>query len=194
MNSKSLYQRLGGYDGIAAFTNDLLPRLQTDPKLGRFWQNRGDDGIEREHQLLIDYLCASAGGPMYYTGRNMKTTHKGMKISESDWSIFLEHAGATMKALLVPQQECDDVAAFVLSLKEDIVEAQINTYKANPADSFSKWLIYVVIVFKNNFDCPEWVDSGCSSPSLKQTFTAGVIQLESNTGLVWYMRINISFC
>ncbi|MGR8999054.1 MAG: group I truncated hemoglobin [Gammaproteobacteria bacterium] len=123
MNNKSLYQRLGGYDGIAAFTNDLLPRLQADPQLGRFWQNRGDDGIEREHQLLIDYLCASAGGPMYYTGRDMKTTHKGMKISESDWSIFLEHAGATMKALQVPQQECDDVAAFVLSLKEDIVEA-----------------------------------------------------------------------
>ena len=53
----------------------------------------------------------------------MKTTHKGMKISESDWSIFIEHAGATMKDLQVPQQECEDVAAFVLSLKEDIVEA-----------------------------------------------------------------------
>jgi hypothetical protein len=43
----------------------------------------------------------------------MKTTHKDMKISESDWSIFLEHAGATMKVLQVPQQECDDVAAFI---------------------------------------------------------------------------------
>ena len=53
----------------------------------------------------------------------MKTTHKGMKISESDWSIFLEHAGATMKFLQVPQQECDDVVAFVLGLKIDIVEA-----------------------------------------------------------------------
>ena len=49
MNLKSLYQRLGGYDGIASFTNDLLPRLQADPQLGRFWLNRGDDGIEREH-------------------------------------------------------------------------------------------------------------------------------------------------
>jgi len=49
MNNQSLYQRLGGYDGIADFTNDLLPRLQADTQLGRFWQNRGDDGIEREH-------------------------------------------------------------------------------------------------------------------------------------------------
>ena len=123
MNQKSLYERLGGYDGVTAFVNDLLPRLQTDTQLGRFWQHRGDDGVAREKQLLIDYLCSSAGGPMYYTGRDMKTSHKGMKISESDWSNFLQHAGATMEALQVPKQECDEVVAFVLSWKGDIVEA-----------------------------------------------------------------------
>ena len=123
MNQKSLYERLGGYDAITAFANNLLPRLQADSQLGRFWQNRGDDGIAREKQLLIDYLCASAGGPMYYTGRDMKTSHRGMKISERDWSIFLQHAGATMDALKVPKKECDEIVAFVLSLKADIVEA-----------------------------------------------------------------------
>ena len=122
MSEKSLYERLGGYDGITAFVNNLLPRLQADPQLGRFWQNRGEDGIEREKQLLIDYLCSNAGGPMYYTGRDMKLSHKGMNISESDWSIFFEHAGATMQALKVPQNECDDIVAFVSSLKDDIVE------------------------------------------------------------------------
>ena len=123
VNEKSLYQRLGKYDGITAFVDDLLPRLQGDSQLGRFWQNRGDDGLARERQLLIDFLCSGAGGPMYYTGRDMKTSHTGMKISTSDWSIFLEHAGATLKTLQVPQQECDDVVAFVLSLKDDIVGA-----------------------------------------------------------------------
>ena len=123
MSDKSLYERLGGYDGITAFANDLLPRLQADPQLGRFWQNRGDDGIAREKQLLIDYLCSCAGGGVSYTGRDMKLSHKGMKISESDWSLFLQHAGATMKALKVPERECQEVTAFVLSLKKDIVEA-----------------------------------------------------------------------
>ena len=37
--------------------NDLLPRLQTDPQLGRFWAHRGADGVTREKQLLIDFLC-----------------------------------------------------------------------------------------------------------------------------------------
>lgn len=123
MPEESLYARLGGYDGVTAFVNDLLPRLQGDSQLGRFWRHRGDDGIAREKQLLIDYLCSSAGGPMYYTGRDMKVSHKGMKISESDWAVFLRHAGATMDALRVPKQERDDVVTFVLSLKDDIVEA-----------------------------------------------------------------------
>ena len=59
----TLYERLGGYDAITAVASDLLPRLQTDPQLGRFWAHRADDSIQREKQLLIDYLCACAGGP-----------------------------------------------------------------------------------------------------------------------------------
>ncbi len=60
---------------------------------------------------------------MVYTGRDMKTTHAGMGISEEDWTIFLGHAGATMESLQIPKQECDEVVAFVLSLKDDMVEA-----------------------------------------------------------------------
>ena len=123
MTKKSLYERLGGYDALAAVANDLLPRLQGDAQLGRFWKNRGDDGIKREKQLLIDYLCASTGGPLYYTGRDMKTSHKGMKITESDWAIFLGHASVTLDVFRVPSAEREEVVAFVLSLKSDIVEA-----------------------------------------------------------------------
>ena len=122
MSQATLYERLGGYDGISAFVNNLLPRLEADPQLGRFWQNRSSDGKDREKQLLIDYLCHNAGGPVYYTGRDMKVSHVGMDISDSDWEIFFGHAGDTMTALNVGQQECDDVVAFVSSLKGDIVE------------------------------------------------------------------------
>jgi hemoglobin len=122
MSNSTLYTRLGGYDAIAAVASDLLLRLQTDSRLARFWQNRGEDGIRRERQLLIDFLCASAGGPTYYTGRDMKTSHKGMKISEADWSAFFAHLHATLDAFKVPQLERDEVVAFVQSTKADIVE------------------------------------------------------------------------
>ena len=123
MSKKSLYERLGGYDAISAVATDLLLRLQTDSRLARFWQHRGEDGVKRERQLLIDFLCSSAGGPLYYTGRDMKTSHKGMKISESDWSAFLGHLHATLEAFQVPQAERDEVVAFVQSTKKDMVEA-----------------------------------------------------------------------
>ena len=123
MSKKTLYERLGGYDAICAVANDLLPRLQADSRLARFWQHRGEDGIKREKQLLIDFLCSSAGGPVYYTGRDMKTSHKGMKISEADWSAFLGHLNATLDSFKVPKAERDEVVAFVQSTKRDIVEA-----------------------------------------------------------------------
>jgi len=123
MSEKTLYERLGGYEGIAAFANDLMPRVHGDSQLGRFYQNRGIDGLAREKQLLIDYLCSNAGGQVYYRGRNMKLTHKGMKINEKDWSALMGHTGDTMQALNVPKQERDDVFAFLLSLKENIVES-----------------------------------------------------------------------
>ena len=123
MSKKTLYERLGGYDAISAVVNDLLPRVQADPQLARFWQHRSDDGLKREKQLLVDFLCSCAGGPLYYTGRDMKTSHKGMRISESDWAAFLGHLNATLQAFQVPQTERNEVVAFIQSTKADMVEA-----------------------------------------------------------------------
>jgi hemoglobin len=122
VNQPTLYERLGGYDAISAVANDLLPRLQADAKLARFWQNRGEDGIRREKQLLIDFLCSSAGGPLLYTGRDMQTSHQGMKISEDDWSTFMGHLQATLESFQLPQAEYNDVIAFIESTKADMVE------------------------------------------------------------------------
>ena len=118
----SLYDRLGGYDAIAAVANNLLPRLMADDQLGRFWQNRGSDGIDREKQFLIDFLAHSTGGPMYYTGRDMTITHRGMQISESDWSRFIGHLNDTLKHFDLPASETSNVLAFIESTKSEIVE------------------------------------------------------------------------
>src|SRR5260370_41828270 len=119
---KSLYERLGGYDAITAVANDLLPRLRTDPQLGRFWAHRGEDGVKREKQLLIDFLCQSAGGPMYYRGRDMVLTHRGMRISESDWNVFLGHAGATLAKFQVPEAQQSELLPLLQTLQKDIAD------------------------------------------------------------------------
>ena len=118
----TLYARLGGYDAIAAVAHDLVARLAADPQLGRFWQHRGEDGLAREKQLLINFICAAAGGPMVYVGRDMKTSHKGMRIDDGDWAIFMRHVDATLAGFSVPAAERQDVLAFIGSTKGEIVE------------------------------------------------------------------------
>ena len=119
--AKTLYARLGGYDAIAAVADDLVARLRADPQLGRFWAHRGEDGVRREKQLLVDFLCACAGGPLYYRGRDMATAHKGMGISEGDWQILIGHLNATLDKFSVPAPERKEVLAFVNSTKTDMV-------------------------------------------------------------------------
>lgn len=118
MSDKSLYERLGGYEVIVVAVDEILSRLMNDSQLGRFWR----DGIARERQLLIDYLCSATGGPMYYKGRNMKLTHEGMGISESDWSLFTGHVSAALDHLSVGEPERGDLLGFIERLKGDIVE------------------------------------------------------------------------
>jgi len=120
--STTLYERLGGYDAVAAVADALLQRLRADSQLGRFWENRGEDGIAREKQLLIDFLCASAGGPLLYTGRDMVTSHRGMGITGSDWEIFIGHVEATLQQFELPTAELEDVLGFIQSTREEIVE------------------------------------------------------------------------
>lgn len=118
----SLYVRLGGYDAITAVVNELLSRLMADTELGRFWKNRGEDGIAREKQLLVDYLCASTGGSTLYTGRDNPTTHRGMGISSQDWDSFITHLVSTLNHFSVPDAETEEVLNFIQSTKSDIVE------------------------------------------------------------------------
>lgn len=121
---KSLYERLGGYDAIAAVTHDVAGRLVADDKLGRFWAHRGKDGIDREVQLIIDFIASKSGGPLYYRGREMKLAHQGMRIDGKDWERLMTHLNATLDKFQVPDRERKDVVAFFESTRKDIVEVK----------------------------------------------------------------------
>ena len=121
-SEKSLYQRLGGYDAIAAATDDLLQRLTSDPEIGVYWRGHSTDSMKRDRQLIVDFLCQALGGPVIYRGRDMKTSHTGLGISERDWEIFMVHTVATLEKFQVPEKEKEEFLACALSIKGDIVE------------------------------------------------------------------------
>jgi len=123
-SQESLYKRLGGYDAIAAVTDDFIGRLATNKDLSRFFVGLSDDSKVKVRQHIIDFLCNKTGGPCAYVGRTMKDTHKGLKITENDWNTSAGLLAETLKKFNVPKKETDEVFAFVSSLKNDIVEVK----------------------------------------------------------------------
>lgn len=121
--TSSLYSRLGGYDGIAKFSTDVVGLARKDVLLSRFWNNRGEDRNARELQLLIDYIVKATGGQMYYKGRDMALTHQGMGITEADWAKFIEIVVSVAGDMGVGPDEGGEVMGFLESLKADIVNA-----------------------------------------------------------------------
>src|SRR5712691_1937646 len=118
----SLYKRLGGYDALAAVTDDFIGRMVADKALSRFFVGHSKDSLGRIRQLVVDQLCAATGGPCVYIGRDMKTAHAGMGITEADWSAAVGHLVATLDKFKVPEKEKNEVLGAVSSFKKDIVE------------------------------------------------------------------------
>ena len=119
---KSLYQRLGGYDAIAAVVDDFVGRLVTDKQFERFFVGHSNDSKKRIRQHIVDQFCMGAGGPCVYTGRSMKDSHTGLGISEAEWDASAKHLVATLDKFKVPEAEQKELLAFVTTLKADIVE------------------------------------------------------------------------
>jgi hemoglobin len=119
---KSLYDRLGGYNALAAVVDDFIGRLVGDPRFAKFFIGHSEDSQKRIRQHILDQFCAATGGPCIYTGRDMKTSHHGLHINEADWDAAAKHLVASLDKFKVPEKEKSEVLGFVTSLKKDIVE------------------------------------------------------------------------
>jgi hemoglobin len=119
---KSLYERIGGYNALAAVVDDFVGRLVADKQFERFFAGHSTDSKKRIRQHILDQFCAATGGPCIYTGREMKTSHAGLGITDADWNAAAKHLVASLDKFKVPEKEKGEVLTFVSSLKKDIVE------------------------------------------------------------------------
>ena len=119
---KSLYQRLGGYDAIAAVSDEFIARLASDEQEKRFFVGFSNDSKMRIRQLLVDLVCKTTGGPCFYVGRDMKTAHAGSGITKADWDRSLKIFGEVLDKFKVPQKEQQELAGLLTPLEKDIVE------------------------------------------------------------------------
>ena len=102
---KSLYERLGGYNAIAAVVDDFMGRMVADKQLGRFFVGHSTNSKKKQRQLIVDMICEATGGHCIYTGRDMKTVHTGLNITESDWQVSVKLLTATLDKFKCPRRK-----------------------------------------------------------------------------------------
>ena len=108
----------GGKPAITAVVDEFVTRNVTDPRVKfRFFNT----DAARLKTLLVEFVCLATGGPCKYTGRDMKTSHTGMKITEAEWNATVEDLVKTLDKYKVPKREKNDLLALLGSLKADIV-------------------------------------------------------------------------
>jgi len=104
-SAPTLYKRLGGYDAIAAVSDDFIARLASDKQLSRFLVSLSTDSQKRLRQLVVDQPCAATGGPCIYIGRDMKTAHAGLNINRNRLELTVKHLVAALDKFQAPEKE-----------------------------------------------------------------------------------------
>ena len=116
---QSLYDRLGGKPAITAVVDQFVANVAADQRInGRF----STTDIPRLKGHLVDQVCSATGGPCVYRGRDMVTTHRGMKITNNDFNALVQDLVAALDKFNVPAKEKDELLALLGPMKKDIVE------------------------------------------------------------------------
>jgi hemoglobin len=118
---KSLYDRLGGKDAIAAVVDEFVKNVKADTRISAMFTNADDAKLKTN---LVDQICEATGGPCKYTGKNMKDAHAGMNVKDADFNALVEDLVAALDKFKVGQKEKDELLAKLGPMKEDIVTAK----------------------------------------------------------------------
>jgi hemoglobin len=118
MMQKSLYDRLGGKEAITAVVDDFVANVAGDKRINGFFAKTD---IPRLKRNLVDQICSATGGPCTYTGRDMKTAHKGMGITDADFNALVEDLTKSLNKFNVPAKEQGELLGILGPLKPQIV-------------------------------------------------------------------------
>lgn len=114
----SLYRDLGGKERIEAFTNDFVEVLLQDPRIKDFFK---DTNIPRLKMLLAEQFISLAGGPVKYSGSDMKAVHTGLNIRNVDFNALVEDLQIAMDRAKVPFFTQNRLLALLAPMQRDVV-------------------------------------------------------------------------
>ena len=115
---RSLYDRLGGKEAITVVIDDFVANVAADKRINaRFAKT----DIPHLKQMLVEQVCQATGGPCTYTGKSMKEAHKGMKITEAEFTALVEDLTTSLDKHNVGATEKNELLTALGSMKGDIV-------------------------------------------------------------------------
>lgn len=115
---KTLYVRLGGHTMIASVVDEFVTNVLDDSCINNRFATAD---IVKLRGHLVDQLCALAGGPCVYVGRDMKAVHAGLKITDGEFVALLEDFAMSLDRLKVPSEEKTQLQALYISMRKSIV-------------------------------------------------------------------------
>jgi hemoglobin len=120
---KTLFERLGGKDGIAAVVDAFILNVIHDKRINKFFEKtaKDQDRTIKFRQNLIDQICEAAEGDCKYVGKDMKTAHKDMRISDVEWNALIEDLTKAMKDKNVGETEQGELLAKLGGMHDDVV-------------------------------------------------------------------------
>ncbi|MBX9717944.1 MAG: group 1 truncated hemoglobin [Microbacteriaceae bacterium] len=114
----SLFEQVGGTEGIRRFVDELSRRLDDDPELGPLFE--GVEGstlrAHREH-----YFAAVLGGPENYSGRGLREAHRPLGLTDAQLDRFLVVADESLAAVSAPAEAAAAVHELLERLRPVIV-------------------------------------------------------------------------
>ena len=116
--TRTLYDRLGGYPAISAVVDDFVKNVAADRRINRFFAKAN---IGRLKARLVEQICQGTGGPCIYTGRDMRSVHAGMGIQGRHFNALVQDLGKSLKRFKVPAREQKELVAILAPMKKDIV-------------------------------------------------------------------------
>lgn len=84
----TLFDNLGGQQGIDKVVDDFYKRVLADSTLNHFFANVDMDK-QRRHQAA--FFSQIFDGPNIYTGRQMEVTHTGMNLQQQHFDAIVKH-------------------------------------------------------------------------------------------------------
>ena len=123
-SQKSLYDRLGGKSAIVSVVDDFVANCAADARINKFFAATAADKnrLAAFKNKLVDQICEASGGPCKYTGRDMKTAHAGMGISNADFNALVEDLTKSLNKFKVAKAEQDQLLGVLGPMRPQIVE------------------------------------------------------------------------